>query len=137
VARNRALIGVLALLCGALGAQQAPPKEQAPAKEQAPPEEDETLQPKKEYAFNPLQAEKEVQIGGFYFKKGSYKAAANRFLEATKWNPGLAEAYFRLGEAEEKLRDKKAAHEAWAKFLELAPGDKRAEEVKKKLGGKS
>jgi tetratricopeptide (TPR) repeat protein len=129
VARIRALIAGLALLCGVLAAQQAPPP-----KEQAPPEEDETLQPKEEYAFNPLQAEKDIKIGVFYFKKGSFKAAATRFLEATKWNPGLAESYFLLGEAEEKLKDRKAAHDAWAKFLELAPGDKRAEEVKKKLG---
>ena len=121
----------MALLGGPLLAQQSAPKEQNP------PEEDETLQPKKEYAFNPLQAEKEVKIGDFYFKKGSFKAAANRFLEATKWNPGFAEAYFRLGEAEEKLRDRKAAHQAWAKFLEVAPDDKRAPEVKKKLDEKN
>jgi outer membrane protein assembly factor BamD (BamD/ComL family) len=123
----------LALFCGVLGAEQKQPKEQAPAKEQAPPEEDETLQPKKEYAFNPLQAEKEVKIGEFYLKKGSYLAAANRFQAATKWNPGYAEAYFWWGEAAEKLKDTKTAHEAWSKFVELAPDDKRAEEVKKKL----
>ena len=123
----------MALFCGVLGAEQKAPKEQTPAKEQAPPEEDETLQPKKEYAFNPLQAEKEVKTGQFYLKKGSYLAAANRFVEATKWNPGYAEAYFWWGEAEEKLKDKKTAREAWSKFVELAPDDKRAEEVKKKL----
>lgn len=128
--RNWAAIALFALLAAGLSAQQQTPP---PPKEQAPPEEDETLQPKKEYAFNPLQAEKEVQTGEFYFKKGSYKAAASRFLEATKWNPGYAEAYFHLGEAEEKLRDQKAAREAWSKFLELAPEDKRADEVKKKL----
>lgn len=133
MARNRVAIAILALLCGVLWAQQ----KQAPPKEQAPPEEDETLTAKKEYAFNPLKAEDEVKVGGFYLKKGSYKAAASRFLEATKWNPGMAEAYFLLGEAEEKLKDEKAAREAWAKFLELAPDDKRAEEVKKKLGGKT
>jgi outer membrane protein assembly factor BamD (BamD/ComL family) len=126
----------LALFCGVLGAEQKAPKEQAPAKEQAPPEEDETLQTKQEYAFNPLQAEKEVRIGEFYFKKGSYLAAANRFIDATKWNPGFAEAYFWWGEAEEKLKDKKAARGAWSKFLELAPEDKRAGEVKKKLGSR-
>ena len=126
----------MALFCGVLGADQKAPKEQAPAKEQAPPEEDETLQPKKEYAFNPLQAEKEVKTGQFYLKKGSYLAAANRFVEATKWNPGYAEAYFWWGEAEEKLKDTKTAREAWSKFVELAPEDKRAEEVKKKLAAR-
>jgi tetratricopeptide (TPR) repeat protein len=147
VPRKSASILNLALLCGAVLAdgaavaqQKLPPpppaKEQAPKNEQGPPEEDESIEKPKEYSFNPLQAEKELRIGNFYFKKGSYKAAANRFREATHWNPGLAEPYFRLGEAEDKLRDKKAAREAYAKFVELAPEDKRAEGAKKKLGGK-
>ena len=113
--------------CALLARQQTPPQTQEP------PEEDETLVPKKDYPFNPLQAAKELKTGDFYFKKGKYKAAAGRFREATLWNPGFAEAYFRLGEAQEKLRDKKAAHEAYAKFLDLAPQDKRAAEVRNKL----
>ncbi len=125
--RTRALILSCALLCGVLWAQ----KKEEP-KEQAPPEEDETLAVKQTYSFNPLQAEKELKIGDFYYKKGSYKAAASRFRSATRWNPSLAEAYFRLGEAEERLADKKAAREAYAKFIELAPHDKRAESVRKK-----
>ena len=67
-----------------------------------PPEEDEDLTKVIEYSFNPLQADKELKVGQFYMKKGSYQAAAGRFEEATKWNPRLAEAYFRLGEALEK-----------------------------------
>ncbi len=129
-------------LCGAvLAQQQAPPKGQADHKttphEQAPPEEDTEAVPEvKEYSFNPLQAEKEVRVGNYYFKKGSYKAAASRFQEAVKWNPGFAEGYLRLGDAEEKLADQKAAREAYSKFLDLAPNDKRSEAIKKKLGKK-
>lgn len=88
---------------------------------------------KKEYAFNPLQAEKELKIGDFYFKRGSFRAAAGRFREATRWNPNLAEAYLRLGEAQEKLKDPKGARESYAKFIKLAPEDKRTPEVRKKL----
>ncbi len=100
---------------------------------QEPPEEDESLA-KTEYSFNPLQAEKEMKVGEFYWKKGSWKAAAGRFSEATKWNPGLAEAWLRMGDAETKLKNEKAAREAYAKFLELSPKDKRAGEIRKKLG---
>ncbi len=122
-------IPALILLCAlALAGQQKPA-------EQEPPEEDVTLTAKKTYVFNPLQAEKELRIGNFYYKKGNWKGAAARFRESTRWNPGLAEAYFRLGEASEKLNDAKAAHEAYAKFLELAPKDRRAPDVKKKLPG--
>ncbi len=112
------------------GKEKAPPADQG--QEQAPPEEDESLKVK-EYSFNPLQATKEVQVGNYYFKKGSYRAAAQRFREATKWNNGLAEAWLRLGEAEEKQKDGKAAKEAYAKYLELEPDAKNAGEIRKKL----
>jgi len=121
------LFAFVAVVC--LGQEQKPVE---------PPEEDELLTAKRsEYEFNPLQAQKEIRVGGFYMKKGSYRAAAGRFLEATMWDPTSAEAFFKLGEAREKAGDRKGRSEAWAKFLELAPEDKRAAEVKKKLGGKS
>src|SRR5437762_5463152 len=96
----------------AAAAQQAPGKREAKPQpqEQAPPEEDESLVPK-EYSFNPLQAAKELRVGNYYFKKGNYRAAAQRFQEATKWDGTLAEAYLRLGEAKEKQHDRKAAAE--------------------------
>ena len=100
--------------------------------EQEPPEED-VGSTEKEYTFNPLQAQKELKAGGFYFKKGNYKAAARRFQEAAKWDPGAAEAFLRLGQSEEKLKDGKAAHDAYAKYLELAPDAKDAEAIRKKL----
>lgn len=107
---------------------------QEPAKqeEQAPPEEDENLQTK-EYSFNPLQASKELKVGNYYFKKGSYNAAALRFREATKWNSGYAEAWLRLGEAAERQKDAKSVREAYSKYLELEPSAKNAAEIRKKL----
>jgi tetratricopeptide (TPR) repeat protein len=99
---------------------------------EVPPEEDTSLAVK-EYAFNPLQAENELKIGNFYFKTGKYRSAAMRFREATKWNEGLSDAWLRLGETEEKLKDPKAAKEAYAKYLELASDAKNASEIRKKL----
>jgi len=118
------------LTLAALNAQQ--PQPTTPAT-QEPPEEDTNLVETKEYSFNPIQAEKEVKTGNFYAKKGNYKAASQRFLEATKWNPGLAEAWLRLGESLEKRKDTKGAKEAYAKYLELAPDAKNAALIKKKL----
>jgi tetratricopeptide (TPR) repeat protein len=127
----------LALLCWMPGimAQQKPTEQKEPAaeqQEQAPPEEDESEKPK-EYSFNPLQAEKEMRIGNFYFHKGKYGAAAHRYREATKWNANFAEAYVRLGEAAEKEKDWQAAREAYQKFVELAADDKRTPEIRKKI----
>ena len=109
-----------------------PPAQQPQTVEQEPPEEDANLKPE-EYAFNPLQANKDLQIGLLYFKKHSYKAAAGRFREATKWNPNLAEAWLRLGEAEEKRKNWPDAKEAYAKYLEVQPEAKDAGEIRKKV----
>ena len=118
------------LTLAALSAQQQQPTTPAT---QEPPEEDTNLVETKEYSFNPIQAEKEVKTGNFYAKKGNFKAASKRFLEATKWNPGMAEAWLRLGETLEKSKDTKGAKEAYAKYLELAPDAKNAAQIKKKL----
>jgi|SRR5579863_5273918 tetratricopeptide (TPR) repeat protein len=113
--------------------QSGPPKEPTKQqKESEPPEEDDAAKPK-EYAFNPLQAAHEIQVGEFYMKKGSFSAAVARFTEATRWNPTLAEAYLKLGQAEERFRDKKAAKDAYSKYLQLAPDAKNAPEIKKKM----
>ena len=112
-----------------------PPEQGVQQQEQEPPEEDDSLKPK-EYSFNPLEAERDLKVGNYYFKKGNYKAAASRFREATRWNPTYAEAFLRLGESEEKLKDKPASQEAYAKYLELAPDAKDAESIKKKLTSK-
>jgi len=113
-------------------APKPPVQQPQPPEEQEPPEEDANLKPK-EYSFNPLQANKELQVGNEYLKKHSYKAAAGRFREATRWNPNLAEAWLRLGEAEEKRKNRKDAKEAYAKYLELQPEAKDAAEIRKKM----
>jgi tetratricopeptide (TPR) repeat protein len=115
------------LAWGASGQQTAP---------QEPPEEDESVAGKHTYSFNPLQAEKEIKVGDFYSKKGSHKAATLRYREATRWNPGSAEAWLKLGESLEKQRDRKGANEAFAKYLELEPQGKSARQVRQKLAGK-
>ena len=127
----------LALACAAVSQaprDQAnlPPEEGQISPDQLPPEEDKAKIEQK-YSFNPLQSKKDVTVGEFYFKKGDLKAAAARFREATKWNDGNAEAWLRLGDAEDKMKDAKAAHEAWEKYLQLAPEAKNTAEVRKKL----
>ena len=123
--------------CSGLLAQKPAQAPAAPpaAQEQEPPEEDESLKPK-EYSFNPIQAAREMKIGEFYFKKHNYRAAARRFSEATKWDPTSADAFLRLGEAQEKLKDPKSARIAYAKYVELAPDGKEAEAVRRKLAQK-
>ena len=117
-----------------LAAQQSKPPAPPAAQEQEPPEEDPDLKPK-EYSFNPLEASRNITAGNFYFKKGNFRAASRRYLEASKWDPTSAEAVLRLGEADEKLRDFTGAREAYEKFIALSSDGKEIEAVKKKIAG--
>jgi tetratricopeptide (TPR) repeat protein len=120
----RALFAAVLLTC-VLRAQtpQQPPE---------PPEEDESLAPKN-YALNPVQAKKEIVAGDTYFKKPNYSAAANRYLEATRWDPGSAEAFRKLGEAREKQRQYDRARDAYLKYIQLINDPKESDAILKKM----
>jgi tetratricopeptide (TPR) repeat protein len=121
---GRVFLAGLVLSSALLAQKPAPPDE--------PPEEDESFKTK-EYSFNPLEAARNITAGNFYFKKGNFRAAARRYDEATRWDPNSAEAFFKLGEADEKRKDLDGAREAYTKYLVLAPDAKNAAEIKKKL----
>lgn len=139
---SRWIVAVLAV--GMASAQQTAQKEPqkkleterskpaAGAKEEVPPEEDTSLTTE-EYSFNPLQSVRDVGVGNQYFKNGKYRAAEMRYTSATKWNDGNAEAWLKLGEVAEKLKDKPKAKQAYQKYLELASDAKNAGEIRKKL----
>ena len=123
--------------------QQTPPssppkleRERQPGKtsdkETAPPEEDTTIGTT-QYSFNPLQAKKDIEVGNEYAKKHNYRAAANRYTSATKYNDGDADAWLKLGETEEKLKDKDAARGAYQKYLDIASDAKNASEIRKRV----
>lgn len=120
--------------------EQTPPKKlekerqkpAAGAKEEVPPEED-ASQGVVEYSFNPLQSTKDVNVGNQYYKNHKFRAAEMRYTSATKWNDGNAEAWLRLGEVAERLKDTDKAKEAYRKYLELASDAKNAAEIRKKL----
>jgi tetratricopeptide (TPR) repeat protein len=132
-------LGLLLALAAApprpLRAQDAKPPAAEPAAqppEQEPPEEDESLKPKV-YAFNPLQAQKEIAAGNYYAKKGNHRAAQKRYLEATRWDTSSAEAFLKLGESSEKLHDYSTALEAYTKYLELDKNAKDADGLRKRI----
>jgi len=126
------------LIASSLFAQQQPPpaEKKAPpdAKPQEiePPEEDESLLPE-QCVLNPLEATRNMSAGNFYFKKHNFKAAANRYKRASCWDPSSAEAFLKLGEADERIKDMDGARDAYTKYLELAPEAKNSGEIKKKI----
>ena len=124
----------LALPLAAQESKPPAPPATPSVQEQEPAEEDPDLKPK-EYSFNPLEASRNITTGNFYFKKGNFRAASRRFLEASKWDPTSAEAVLRLGEADEKLKSFPEAREAYQKFITLSSDGKEIEAVKKRISG--
>ena len=118
-------------------APAAAPHPQKQAEEQLPdetdlPEEDESVAPRK-YVLNPLEAKRNIDIGNENWKKGAYAGALSRYIDATRYNPGSAEAFLKVGEAEEKLHHPDRAKLAFEKAIKIAPDSKFAAEAKKKL----
>jgi len=133
---------IVALLAAGIAiAQEAPqkklgterPKPAAGAKEEIPPEEDAALTAT-EYSFNQLQSVKDVSVGNQYLKKGKLRAAEMRYTSATKWNDGNAEAWLKLCEVAERLKDNDKAKTAYEKYLDLAADAKNASDIRKRLG---
>ena len=89
-------------------------------------DEDEDVAEETTYVFNPIQAKREMKVGRFYEKKGNHRAAAGRYLEATRWNPSFAAAYWRLGRAREKMSQGQQALDAYLKYPEIAGNRGRA-----------
>ncbi len=59
-------------------ASSAPPEQsQAPGDESLP--EDDESERQIEYTYNPLQAEHQLNVGNFYFKKKNYNSALGRY----------------------------------------------------------
>jgi predicted Zn-dependent protease len=131
---------IAALIAIGMAAAQEPqkkleterPKPAAGAKEEVPPEEDTSLTTT-EYSFNPLQSAKDVSVGNQYLKNHKYRAAEMRYTSATKWNDGNAEAWLRLAEVAERLKDTDKAKQAYKKYLDLASDAKNAADIRKKL----
>ncbi len=96
-------------------------------------DEDEDVLPETEYVFNPLKAKRDLKIGNFYTKKKNHRAAAARYLEATRWNPQYGEAYWRLGRARDKMEQAAEALEAYRTYLQVEPEGKQAAAAKKRV----
>lgn len=118
--------------------QQNQSQQNQPPDESNPPEEDESVAPEK-FVLNPLESERNVKVGNFYMHKGTasgYRAALARYERAAKFNPNNAEAYFKVGEAEEKLKNKDAAKTAFKRVIQIEPDSKLGHDAKKKLDKK-
>ena len=83
--------------------------------------------------WDPLRAEKDIEVGKYYLKKGDVDAAIDRFQDATDAKPGYAIPFRYLGEAYEKKGKKKLAVKAYQRYLDLYPHAEDGDKIRKKI----
>jgi tetratricopeptide (TPR) repeat protein len=83
--------------------------------------------------WDPLRAEKDIQVGQFYMKKGDLDAAIDRFADATTAKPGYALPFRYLAEAQEKKGLKRQAIKSFTRYLDLYPHADDGEKIRKHL----
>jgi tetratricopeptide (TPR) repeat protein len=71
--------------------------------------------------WNPHKAEKDVEVGDFYFKRKNYRAALDRYREALYYKYDDAVATFRLAVCQEKLGDASEARKGYEAYLRILP----------------
>jgi len=81
--------------------------------------------------FDPLHAQRSLDVGRFYLNKGALDAAIDRFIEASNYQPSLAAPWKLLGEAYEKKREYAKAVDAYNKYLQILPHAFDAAKIKK------
>jgi tetratricopeptide (TPR) repeat protein len=138
------LAAVFLLSAGQQARAQDPPKDSS-SKPASPPDD---LKPKSagkkkkdsatqnapdQPTWDPLRAEKDLEVGQYYMRKGDLDAAIDRFQDATLAKPGYAIPFRFLGEAQEKKGLKKQAIKSYQRYLDLYPHAEDGEKIKKKL----
>jgi len=83
--------------------------------------------------YNPLKAEKAVEVGTFYLKKKNYDAAIERFLEAIYYKSNHAKAHRLMGEALEGKGELADAVTYYEKYLQILPAAQDADKVRKRI----
>jgi tetratricopeptide (TPR) repeat protein len=83
--------------------------------------------------WDPLRAERDMQVGVFYMHKGDVDAAIDRFEDATTAKPGYALPFRYLGEAQEKKGLKKQAIKSYKRYLDLFPHADDKDKIQKKI----
>lgn len=145
--REGLLLWILAVGAAATGAAatvraQDPPQEPDKPADPAPPPKKAPQKTNKDNAtqsaadqptWDPLRAEKDLEVGQYYMRKGDVDAAIDRFQDATTAKPGYAVPFRLLGEAQEKKGLKKQAIKSYQRYLDLYPHAEDTDKIKKKI----
>jgi tetratricopeptide (TPR) repeat protein len=73
------------------------------------------------HPWNPHRAEKNVEVGDYYFKRKNYRAAESRYREALYYKENDAMATFRLAQVLDKVGRHDEAREQYLAYLKILP----------------
>jgi tetratricopeptide (TPR) repeat protein len=120
------LVGLAVLSSSAWPAQQQERKEKALA------QSDQSAAPVSS-RYDPVRAEKDIEVGTFYMHKGDIDAAILRFQDAVRYRPKYAKPRLLLGKAYEKKGDRAMAVKAYKGYLRVFPHAPDAKKIQKKI----
>jgi tetratricopeptide (TPR) repeat protein len=95
--------------------------------------EDEPADVQEMHPWNPYRAMKDDEVGDFYFKRKSYRAALARYQDALIWKEKDAIANFRIAQCYEKLDQPDQAIPYYQEYLKILPEGPFAKEARKAL----
>jgi len=124
------LVGILTALVPA--APQSRPQKPALIRDTDKAEGKDEEEAAKEKPFNPLEADRCLKVGDYYFKRKNYDAAIQRYMEALDYQPNRFDAYEALGRAYEKQGAREKALRVYQDFLQKYPEAPRAKEFREK-----
>jgi|SRR5579862_6434161 tetratricopeptide (TPR) repeat protein len=85
------------------------------------------------HPFNPYRALKDDEVGDFYMKRKSYRAALARYQDALIWKENDAVANFRMAQCYEKLDQPDDAITHYQEYLKILPDGPFAKDARKAL----
>jgi tetratricopeptide (TPR) repeat protein len=97
------------------------------------PEDEPEADVQEMHPWNPYRAMKDDEVGDYYFKRKSYKAALARYQDALIWKEKDAVANFRIAQCYEKLDQPDQAIPHYEEYLKILPDGPYAKEARKAL----
>jgi tetratricopeptide (TPR) repeat protein len=97
------------------------------------PEDEPEADVQEMHPWNPYRAMKDDEVGDYYFKRKSYKAALARYQDALIWKEKDAVANFRMAQCYEKLDQPDQAIPHYEEYLKILPDGPYAKEARKAL----
>jgi len=83
--------------------------------------------------YDPHRADKDIEVGDYYYKQKNYKAAVARYRDALEYKSGDALATMKLANVLEKVKELPEAAELYAAYLKAHPNGEFATDARNGL----